>query len=154
MYSYFVLIVCSIFLARYFEKHYRVATIAHAILFIVASFIHLFCSDVSFTVYAMKNIFGEHYYGLIRSVFVENVYIFNISFSALFAVEIASYITVSVLAIIALIKGFKKLVKFFQVKKNNPIVTNLFNLINNLYPSRVQIDEKRKTYLILGKLLN
>ena len=126
MFSYIILIICSIFIARFLEKRYKVATICHAILFIVASVIHLFTSDVGFTMYAMQNIVGKYWYPIIRSSFEGGAWIFNLSVSSLFVVEFATYLILSIVAIVSLIKGFKKLVKYFQVKKNNPIIVSYY----------------------------
>ena len=153
MFSYIILIVCSIFIARFLEKRYKVATIAHAILFIVASVIHLFTSNVSFTMYAMQNIVGKYWYEIVRSVFEEGAVFFNITISSILVVEIISYIIFSIFAIVSLIKGFKKLIKYFQVKNNNPIIVSYYPQ-PDLSPIRVQIDNSSKTYLMFGRLLN
>ena len=135
------------------ERIYKVATILHAILFIVMSVVRLFSSDVGFTMYAMQNMVGKEYYQLIRSVFTENTVIIHASISSLIVVEVVTFVTVSIVAIVSLIKGFKKLVKFFQVKKNNQFVL-YSDVQSDLYPNRVQIDNSCKTYLIFGRLLN
>jgi len=109
-----LLCVSSIFLARFLEKRMRVASIAHAVLFIVISFAFLFNSGFALVDRAMINLFGEEDFNLVHESLVANEHLFAGSISGLLIIETITFISISIVAIIGLIKGFKKLLEKFS----------------------------------------
>lgn len=153
MVEFFILLICSIFIARFLEKKYRVASVAHAILFIILSLVYLFASKNSYISFGLTNIVGEKAYHVIHEMLVDNVKFFNSGISALLITEIVTYTIVSVFAVVAAIKGIKKLVKCIKINQKGLVINN-FATETGLYPCRDNIDTFSKTYLIFGKLLN
>ena len=148
-----ILLICSVFIARFLEKKYRVASVAHAILFIALSLVYLFASKNSYISFALTNIVGEKAYHVIHEMLVDNVKFFNSGISALLITEIVTFAIVSIFGVVAAIKGIKKLVKFIKLENKTLVIENFFTEIG-LYPCRDNIDTFSKTYLIFGKLLN
>lgn len=117
--KYLLLIVCSIISARFLEKKYKVASIAHTVLFVLMSFIYLTSSEIPMIQFAMKNILTEPYYIALNEIISETIFGFHIGVSTLFIVEFITYTIVSIVSVFVAIKTIKGLVKRVRLLRNH-----------------------------------
>ena len=146
MFEFVLLIICSIFLARYLEKRSKIISTAHAILFIVLMVFYFFTSEHPLIATAAHNVLGDNY-KFIHEAFVESAHYSRAGFSTLFIVEIVINLTISVVGVIGAIKAFKLIVKeeklydYFNATTNHAVeyVT---------YPHKTDIKCSNRTYLL------
>ena len=111
-----LLCVSSIFLGRYLEKKMRVASVAHSVLFIFCSFLFLFNSGFKLIDTAMINIFGEEIFYIVQDTLIATSKIHNVVISSFLMIEFFNYIMTSLVAVVVIIKGFKKLLEKYRVR--------------------------------------
>ena len=131
----------------------KVASIAHAILFIMLSMYYLFTSNAEIIKYALTNVFGEYYYSLIHVTLLETAMYYQSTIFALFFVESATILLTAFFSFMYLIKGMKYLLKKIQsklvIKSNGQFVpTYIYN------PAMGKYTNKQGTYLVLAQLRN
>ena len=145
--------IASTIVARYLEKaKFVVAMIAHAVLFTVAFSIALLASDIPLIQGVFINLMGEQSYALVHSVFVESAFHASTIFSAFFAIEIFTILSVVLAAMVATIRAYKKLVAK-KLKVSKPLLPGF------PIPSSVSSDSTPHlastwNYLALGQLRN
>ena len=153
MFELILLIASSIIIARYLEKKYVVASAAHAVLTIVLLFTYFFSTSFAPFVQIGKNLLGENYYEFLHYGLTNTIKFVNIGVSAIFVIELSIFVLVSILAIVAFIKGFQKLAK--KIKTPNYFKKISFKkLVSNLIPSLNQKQNYQGTYLVNCSLLN
>ena len=148
-----LLLLCttSIFLGRYFEKKMPVASIAHAVMFIVIAFLFLFHSDIALVDQAMINLFGEENFYIVHDALVETSHIYRGAISTLLMMELVVYAILCAIAAVVLIKAIKKIfAKFNYGFKAN---INKLNYVYNV-PSIEHDVNSRDRYLLLQHLRN
>ena len=129
----------------------KVASIAHAILFIVMAFFFLFDSGFTLVDEAMMNLFGKQNFIIIHDALVEASPIYQNTMSVLLIMEIIVYMMLSFIAILALIKGLKKAITMIKTK---------YNYVLNVQSEAVEIPtgeyfhSYQNTYLVLSQLRN
>ena len=130
----------------------KVASIAHSVLFILMSLYYLFTSNAEIIRFALTNIVGEHYYGLIHSTFVETAGYYQVTIFALFFLESSMVLLTAFIAFMGIIKGMKYLLKRIQskfvIRSNNYVPTSIYN------PAMGNHTNKQGTYLVLAQLRN
>jgi hypothetical protein len=146
-----LLCVSSIFLGRFLERRMKVASIAHSILFIVASFFFLFDSGFKIIDYAMINIFGEEIFYVMQESLRSASNFYGIAFSALFVLEFISYYLICIVAIIAVIKGFRKIIERWRIRKLVLLRTEQVEHYSPLIREEISY---QGTYLVLAHLRN
>ena len=145
--------VCSVIIARCLEKRMRVASVAHAILFIVLFFFSLFTSGFPMIDQAMINTFGKDLFETVRDTLNETSPVYRSIFGSLFIIDLAIDIMTSIAVIILIIKGFKKFSKVVKLNKAPLIIKNILIKIR-LLPNKVLINNNRNQYLVLQQLRN
>ena len=147
-----LLTVCSIFLARVMEKRMKVASVAHAILFIVMSFYYLLTSNFELIQFAMRNIFGETYYGILHNALLETAGYYQVTMFALFFVETITICFTAFLSFMLILKQMKYLMNKIQ---SRPILhTNSHLIPDYAYNPGMGINNKQDSYLVLAHLRN
>ena len=146
-----LLCLTSILLGRYFEKRMHVATVAHAVMFIVLSFLFLFHSGFALIDQAAINMFGQENFDIVHEALVETSTIYQSTISALLVMEIVVYSISAFVAVVLVIKGIKKLFKKFNFGFKVDLHT--LNYDYNV-PSIEQDVNSRNRYLILKHLRN
>lgn len=148
-----LLCICSVIIARCLERRMRVASIAHAILFIVLAFFFLFTTDFKAINYAMSNMFGEKNFLIIRNALLDASPFYRSAISTLFIMDIVIEIMACIAAIIVLVKSFRKFSKGINLKKVQIIIKNtLFKY--RLIPNKVLLENNRDKYIVLQHLRN
>ena len=144
-------VISSIFLACYLGKRMRVASAAHMILFIFVTFVFLFNSGFAFIDRFMIRLIGEFNFNLLSDAITANEGTLTITISALLVIEIITMLSVSIVAIILLIRGFKKFLKKVRVS-----FSYRFSRVNTLtnVPNKDVLHNYQTTYLILKHLRN
>ncbi len=146
-----LLCVCSVFVGRYIEKRMKIASIAHSVLFIVMAFFFLFNSGFAVIDIAMINMVGQEAFNEIHEAFVATETIYGVTLSSLFVMELAVYIILCVVAIVALVKGFKKLICKLRVRN---IVVMEDILLEEDHPTTNLINNYQGNYLVFAHLRN
>ena len=147
-------LVLSIVIARYLDrKKYRVASIAHSILFIFLSFVFVLSTDIPVFVIASTNIFGEEYYSAIHEALVMTISTTKGSLSAFLVIELVIYIFLPIFAAIIVAKQIKEQLMKIKMRKPN-YEFGYLNIQNGFNPIEDQRYSQNKTYLVLGRLLN
>lgn len=146
-----LLCVSSIFLGRFLEKRMRVASIAHSVLFIISAFFFLFDSGFELIDYAMINIFGDEIFHMMQEALIDAGNFYGIAFSALFVLEFISYVLLCVVAIITVIKGFKKIIEKWRIKG---LVVSKTSEVEQCSPFVRKEISYQGTYLVLSHLRN
>ena len=150
-----LLIVVSILIARYLERtRYRIAMMAHAVLFIATLVVYFFSGEIALFAALGKRWLGVETYMMVNDVFVDRVYIFSYGLSSLLAVEIFIMVSLVAVATFALIRSYKKVVKMIRLRSSGG-----YGYINPLlcHEDKQEVrchDPPGKTYLILGRLRN
>ena len=147
-------IVLSRVIARYLDrKKYKVASIAHSILFIFLSFVFTLATDIHIFVVAATNILGEEYYNAIHEALVMAIPSTCGSLSALLVIELVLYIFLPIFAAIIVAKQIKEQLMKIKMRKPN-YEFGYLNIQNGFNPIEDQRYSQNKTYLVLGRLLN
>ena len=146
-----LLCLTSILLGRYFERKMPVASIAHAVMFIVMAFLFLFHSDFALVDQAMINIFGETNFYIVHDALVETAHIYRGAISTLLIMEIVTITISAVIAVVVLIKAIKKIFSKFNYGFRADIQT--LNYAYNI-PANEQVSNNRNRYLLLKHLRN
>lgn len=149
--SLILLCVCSVFTGRYLEKRMKIASIAHSVLFIVMAFFFLFNSGFTLIDTAMINMVGQEAFDEIHEAFVATKVIYGVTMSSLFVMELAVYIILCIVALVALVKGFKKLICKLRVR--NIVVTEDI-LLKEDHPTTNLINNYQGNYLVFAHLRN
>jgi|GEM_PF-5197302 len=103
--------IASTIVARYLERSkYVIAMVAHAVLFTVAFTIALLGSDIPILQWMFTQWMGKENYALVHSVFAESSSHASTIFSAFFAVEILTILSVVAAAMVTTIRAYKKFV--------------------------------------------
>jgi len=146
-------IVLSIITARCLERRYKVASVFHAIFFIVYLFLTLASSDVSFIKEAMTNWMGKQFYtSLYKAINGAENYI-HIGLGSIMILDVVVYVFVPILSIVVFINEIREQFKEMKIRVNIKLfVGYIINLV--LDPIKDFKHNKNETYLILGKLLN
>lgn len=152
MFEFILLVICSIFLARYLEKRSKIISAAHAILFIVLMVFYFFNTEFPLVVKAATNMFGVDNYKVIHEAFVESSMYSRIGFSSLFAIEIVINSTIAIVSIIATIKAFKLIVKEYKFYNDFKLNQNIQK--SEYYPRAKDVKCSFRTYLLNCSLLN
>ena len=148
-----ILIVLSIFTARVLERRYKVAAIAHSVLFIFTLVFFCFTTDLPLIVKAMNNIIPKMYYDALKDALLTPAKVLNFGLSGILVLDCILYLFVPILSIIALIKEAREQFKEMKIKANVKVMVGyVINLV--LDPIKDFKHNKNETYLILGKLLN
>lgn len=135
------------------ERRYKVAYIAHSVLFIVLLAAFLFTTDISFIQKIMINWMGKMYYQSLYDSFHTAVRVVNISLSGVVILEIVVFIFLPLLSIVAFVKEIREQFKEMKVKADFSSFTKSFiTLVKG--PVKDFRHTQNETYLILGKLLN
>ena len=146
-----LLCLTSMLLGRYFEKKMPVASIAHAVMFIVMAFLFLFHSDIALVDRAMINIFGEENFYIVHDALVETAIIYRSAISSLLVMEIVVMTISAVVTVVLLIKAVKKVLSKF----NYGFKVNLSKFsFDNYVPANENDSNNRNRYLILKHLRN
>ena len=150
--EFLLLLLCSVIIARFLEKRFKIATIAHAVLFVVIFCFYILGSDLEILVKAGINTFGEEDYSNIHGAIADNVEVLSISFSSLLVVEAFTFGVASLIAIRTAIKGLKKLIKQLEIK----IIVFKKKIISNQVFSHKTNSELtyKNNYLVFSRLLN
>ena len=146
-----LLCVCSVFAGRYLEKKMKVASIAHSVLFIFMGFFFLFNSGFTLIDTAMINMFGQEAFDEIHEALAASETIYGVTMSSLFIMEVVVYAILCIVAIVASIKGFKKLIAVLRV---NSIKVSEGVLHLEERPTNNLITNYQGTYLVLAHLRN
>ncbi len=148
-----LLCVCSIVIARCLERKMRVASVAHAILFIVLAFFSLFTTDLKLVSQAMINVMSEEKYVIIRNALMSASHFYRGAFSVLFIIDVAIEVMACIAAIILIVKGYKKFFKKIDLQKVRIYIKNIVQEFR-LLPNKVLINNNRNQYLVLQQLRN
>ena len=116
-----LLLLTSIITARFLEKRYRLASVFHAILFIVMAVTYFFASEEPFLARLALNMLGEDGYRIVHNTMTDCLDLFHIGFSSILAVEVVIFASVSMISAIILIRGIKKVIRAFNGKHITPI---------------------------------
>ena len=149
-----ILIALSVITARLLSKRYKVASIAHSVLFIIVSAIYLFTTDVAFIKLAMVNMMGETNYEIVRDVFSAPAFYVHAGVSTILMLDMAIFVFIPLLSIIAIVKEVKEQFKELKLQKADlsTFFKSLIILVFN--PFKDFKHTQNETYLILGRLLN
>lgn len=148
-----VLLLLSIITARFLERRYHVASVAHAILFVLLLAVTLFTTDIPFIKAAMMNWMGELYYNSLYDALHDTVTFVNIGLSAIIIVEITVFVLVPLLSIVAIIEEIREQLKEMKVKVDfSAFIPSFINLVDD--PKKDFRHTENEIYLVLGKLLN
>ena len=148
-----LLLVISVITARLLDKRYKVASVAHAILFVFQLVMFLFRTDISLIRNLMISWMGEKSYWAFNSALTTPVSILNGGISGVLMLEFILFVFVPLLSIVAFVKDIKDTFKELKVRVNIKIIISyIINLV--LDPIKDFKHNKNETYLILGKLLN
>ena len=152
MFEFILLVICSIFLARYLEKRSKIISAAHAILFIVLMVFYFFTTNNVLVAQAATNMFGENNYKIVHEAFVESSMYSRIGFSSLFVIEIVINSTIAIVSVIATIKAFKLIVKEYKFYNDFKFDQNIQKC--EYYPRAKDVKCSKRTYLLNCCLLN
>ena len=152
--EFFLLLFCSVVIARYLEKRMKVASIAYSVLFILVSTFYFFGSDFKLFVMAGKNMLGESDYTSIHNALKEGVLFVNFSLSAIFIIDMIVTMITVVVSTIAIIKGIKKLIQKIKISRINSFVRIKVLFESVLNPHKVHINDESNEYLVLCQLRN
>lgn len=146
--------IASTIIARYLEKaKFVVATIAHVVLFTVAFVIELLASDIAVIQGVFINLMGESTYEFVHGIFASSSSHLAIGYSVFFFVEIATILSMVLAAMIAVIRGYKKIVskklRITRPMANGPLMPAM---ANNAPASTVS--GPSWNYISLGRLRN
>ena len=149
--QFLILIFLSIITARLLDKRYKVASIAHAVLFIFVSFVISVCSDWEPLVNIYTNWMGEEYYLSLKEALEDSELYLNSGLSTITLLEVIIFIFVPLLSIFTIVEEIRERLKQARVKRNfslcKPIITNL-------YPIKDFKHTENKIFLTFGHLLN
>ena len=146
--------IASTIIARYLEKaKFVVAMIAHAVLFTFAFAIELLASDIAIIQGVFINLMGEDAYEFVHGVLAESSANMAIGYSAFFFVEIIAILSAVLAAMIAVIRGYKKIVaEKLKVSKPVAIAPLMPAMADNAPPTRVS--GQSWNYIALGRFRN
>ena len=135
------------------EKKYKIASILHAILFIVQLVFFLFSTDLAFIKEAMVNMIGKNAYQVVHEVLTVPSIFVNGGISALLILDVSIFIFLPLLSIVVIADKIKDTFKQINVRTNIKIIVSyIINLV--LDPIKDFKHNKNETYLILQKLRN
>ena len=149
-----IFFLCSVLIARCLEKRYKIASMAHAVLFVFLGLVWVFTSEIELIEFAARNMVGDFYYEVLKEALTERMTMFHLGFSALLMAEAAIYMTIAIASIVIFFKGLKKLGKL--IKFNDRPLAASFGfaapakpILANAYPGN-----RRDTYLETRRLRN
>lgn len=94
--------VLSVVIARWLEKHMKIAAVFHSILFIFLMTYLLFLCDIPFITNAMKNILGDVYYSSFRESLFAKYRVYSVEISVFIILEmLLLFLSIVVLAVTA-----------------------------------------------------
>ena len=149
-----LLFTLSILTARFLEKRYKVASIAHSILFIVMTFVYLLVWDFTPIKEMWTSWMGEEMYDIVSGALKDPMPFFNAGISSFMVFEVFIFLVLPILSIVAFVDKFKEQIKKIVInlryrdQLNDPVINMGIN------PDNGFIDTYNETYLVFGKLLN
>lgn len=150
-----LLIVVSILIARYLERtQYRIAMMAHAVLFVVLLVFYFFGSELPLFVSLGKTWVGQETYKFLHDAITANYDGISLGFSSFFFVEILVLISFAAVLMVGMIRSYKRIAKLIHLRagcgflKSNPPVVTYENTGGGTF------GPMGKTYLVLGRLRN
>ncbi len=146
--------IASTIIARYLEKaRFVVATIAHVVLFTVAFVIELLASDIAIIQGVFINLMGESAYEFVHGIFAPSSPHLAIGYSVFFFVEITAILSVVLAAMIAVIRGYKKIVSE-RLRISRPVANEpLMPAMANNAPIKA-VSGSSWNYISLGRFRN
>ena len=154
MFELFLLITISLITGRLLHKRYKVASIAHAVLFVLLFVMFMATTDIAYIKEFMISWMGKVYYTSLNEALSVPVQVLNGGISTILVVELAVFIFFPLLSVVALIKEFKEQFKELKLQKADlsTFFKSLIILVFN--PFKDFKHTQNETYLILGRLLN
>ena len=148
-----LLLLLSVISARLLEKRYKVASIAHAILFIVQSAIFIFTTDISFIRVAMINLIGEKSYILVNNILSIPSFITIGGISAVVMVDLSILVFLPLLSIILFVDEIRREFKKVRYKVSIKYIIEYVIVLVGV-PLKSFSPAKDNTYLELLQLRN
>ncbi|MBQ9457289.1 MAG: hypothetical protein IJU64_02125 [Bacilli bacterium] len=150
-----LLIVVSILIARYLERtQYRIAMMAHAVLFVVLWVFYFFGSELPLFVSLGKTWLGQDIYSSLHAAITSNYGGISLGFSSFFFVEILVLVSFAGVLTVGVIRSYKRIAKLIRLRagwgflrSDLPVVTYENTGVGTFGPMG-------KTYLVLGRLRN
>jgi len=98
----------------------------------------------------MINIFGEEIFYIVQDTLIATSKIHNVVISSFLMIEFFNYIMTSLVAVVVIIKGFKKLLEKYRVRLVTyvPQAKKVINIEKDVHINN------EGTYLVLGHLRN
>ena len=145
-------LVASVLIARALERaKFHVAMVAHAIVFTLLLAVFFFGSDLPLLAASAKGVVGEDAYEFIHEVLSTYKDGIHLSFSAFFALEIAVLVSVLAIVTLALIKGYRDMLK--DVRGTRFLVPErVFAPLSDEFLPAQNAKGNRRAYLALGQL--
>ena len=113
MFEIIVFLGISIVIGRIFDHmKYRVATIAHAVLFVLLSLIFFFGTDASVIAYSARGLVGEEVYETIHGFVLQYQHGISYGLSLLVVADLIVVLTVLLVTIAAFVQGIVQLKKW------------------------------------------
>ena len=148
-----LLVLLSIVTSRLLEKNYKVAYIAHSVLFIFLVAVFFFTTDIPVIQNMMINWMGEDYYESLYDSIRGTTYIINLGLSGIVVMEIVILVMLPLLSVVAFIQYVRDQFKEMKLKTSfEYLIPSFITLVE--YPEKDFRHTQNETYLILGKLLN
>ena len=150
-----LLIIASVLIARFLERtKYRVAVMAHAVLFIFLSFVYFFGTDLALFARLGRFWFGAKAYDFLHEAFATSSDGLSLGFTAFFVVEIVLLLSIAALAMIAMVRSYKRILKLVRMRACwGFIEADSLDSQNDIDGGR-SFGYRGKTYLALGRLRN
>ena len=148
-----LLLLLSVISARLLERKYKVASIVHAILFIVQAAIFIFTTEIPFVRYAMMNMVGKNAYNLVNSILSIPSFITIGGISAVVMVDLSILVFLPLLSIILFIDRIREEFKKVRYKVSIKYIIEYVIVLVGL-PLKTFNPTKDNTYLELSQLRN
>ena len=146
------LIVMSVIAARLLEKRYKVASIAHAIFFILVASYYLYVTDYTPLVNMWLTYIDEKSYYVLKEALKGSSFYFNHSISTIVCVELIVLIFIPFISIAAFVKLIREECK--EISVNHAFKIDRFYIDNKESSSKEFVPSDNNLYLKYQVLLN
>lgn len=148
-----LLVVLSVFTERLLRKRYKIASIAHSVLFVFLFIMFMFTTDFKPIQNFMISWMGKVYYESLYDAMTIPVKALDYGISGVLAIDIAMFVLIPLVSVVAIIneekehfKGIKIIYDYFRFL--------LVNLLIFFAPHKSYEVSKKHIYLVFGRLLN
>ena len=148
-----LLLITSVLVARILERSkYHVAVVAHAVLFVFMFLVYFFASDWKPFVDLGKQWLGERLYIDLHDALIAGFDSVHYGISAFLIIEIVIMLSAASLAVVAMVRGYKKIVKYIRVRASLGLVEPSLVPSCGECASTYSANPTGNIYLTLGQL--